>query len=118
MQYEKTSDQSPGLDHLKLIKISPCRKFHTLYKEPLYKSRFFYVEKYHEPGLAPVCDETGAYHINFKGEAIYSQKFIKTHGFYFNRAAVEDDIGCYHINPYGNRVYKETYHWVGNYLLL
>lgn len=115
MQYEKTASQSAGLDHLRLIKISPCRKFHTLYEKPLYMAQFLYVEKFHEPGLAPVFDETGAYHINFKGEAAYSSKFNKTHGFYFDRAAVEDNEGCYHINPNGNRVYKQSYDWVGNY---
>ena len=56
MQYEKTTDQLTENNHLELIKISPCRKFHTLFEKPLYEERFLYVEKFHNPGFAPVCD--------------------------------------------------------------
>ncbi|EER20834.1 MULTISPECIES: WG repeat-containing protein [spotted fever group] len=118
MQYEKTVDQlteSNNLNSLKLIKISPCKQFHTLEEKPLYTTRFLHVEKFHEPGLAPVYDKTGAYHINLKGEAAYTKRFSKTHGFYCGRAAVEDEARCYHIDSHANRVYKQSYQWVGNY---
>lgn len=115
MQYEKTAGQLVESNHLKLIKISPCRKFHILYEKPLYKEKFLYVEKFHEPGFAPVYDKTGAYHINLKGEAIYTKRFKKTYGFYCGRAVVENNARCYHINSYGNRVYKQSYQWSGNY---
>jgi hypothetical protein len=115
MQYEKTPGQLTGNNHLELIKISPCQKFHTLFEKPLYEERFLYVEKFHEPGLAPVCDVTGAYHINLKGKKLYTKRFNRTHGFYCGRAAVEDNIGCYHIDSHGSRLYKQSYEWVGNY---
>ncbi|WP_241760983.1 hypothetical protein [Rickettsia endosymbiont of Ixodes scapularis] len=60
MQYEKTVDQlteSNNLNSLKLIKISPCKQFNTLEEKPLYTKRFLHVEKFHEPGLAPVYDK-------------------------------------------------------------
>nr|WP_241760968.1 WG repeat-containing protein [Rickettsia endosymbiont of Ixodes scapularis] len=84
-------------------------------EKPLYTTRFLHVEKFHEPGLAPVYDKTGAYHINLKGEAAYTKRFSKTHGFYCGRAAVEDEARCYHIDSHANRVYKQSYQWVGNY---
>lgn len=84
-------------------------------RKPLYETKFIHVEKFHEPGLAPVCDKTGAYHINLRGKAVYTKRFNKTHGFYCGRAAVEDKAGCYHIDSYGIRVYKQSYQWVGNY---
>ncbi|WP_375315810.1 WG repeat-containing protein [Wolbachia endosymbiont (group A) of Colletes cunicularius] len=114
MQHEKTFDQLIK-DNLKSIKISPCERFHELLGDPLYENRFIKVGKFHEPGLAPVYDQTGAYHINVRGEAAYHNRFLKTFGFYFNRAAVEDDTGCYHIDPSGCRVYKQSYQWIGNY---
>ena len=115
MQYEKTIGQLTKNNQLKCIKISPCRQFHTLYNKSLYTARFLHVEKFHEPGLAPVQDETGAYHINLKGEAIYTKRFNKTNGFYCGRAAVEDDKRCYHIDSHGNKIYKQLYQWIGNY---
>ena len=76
MQYEKTTGQLTENNHLELIKISPCRKFHTLFEKPLYEERFLYVEKFHEPGFAPVCDTTGAYHINLKGKILYTTYYV------------------------------------------
>ena len=47
--------------------------------------------KFHEPGLAPVCDETGWYHIDTKGNAVYKQRYKRTFGYYFDLAAVIDE---------------------------
>lgn len=115
MQYEKTTDQLAKNNYLEFIKISPCRTFHTLFEKPLYEEKFLYVEKFHKPGFAPVCDITGAYHVNLGGKAIYTKRYNKTHGFYCDRAAVEDDARCYHIDTRGRRSYKQSYQWVGNY---
>ncbi len=116
MQYEKTLNQLiKDNNYLKFIRISPCGTFHQLFKKPMYESRFIHVEKFHEPGLAPVYDKTGAYHIDTTGKASYNRRFLKTFGFYCNRAAVEDEIGYHHIDSFGNRVYKHSYQWVGNY---
>lgn len=115
MQYEKTPDKSVENSDLKLIKISLCQTFHTLFGKLLYQTKFLHIEKFHEPGLAPAYDTTGAYHINLKGEAAYSKRFKKIHGFYYDRAAVEDSTICYHIDSHGNKIYKQSYQWVGNY---
>ncbi|WP_341808375.1 WG repeat-containing protein [Wolbachia endosymbiont (group E) of Neria commutata] len=116
MQHEKTINQLvKDNKYLRSIKVSPCGRFHQLSESPLYENRFTKVDKFHEPGLAPVYDNTGAYHIDITGETIYCNRFLKTFGFYYNRAAVEDETGYYHIDPSGCKVYKQLYQWVGNY---
>jgi hypothetical protein len=77
--------------------------------------RFIEVEKFHSPGLAPVYDQSGGYHINLDGIAVYAQRFDKAFGFYCNRAAVLDKEKYYHIDLQGNRTYLDSYDWVGNY---
>lgn len=95
--------------------IAPCSTHHCVDGAPLYSKRFDFVLKFHEPGLAPVKDQTGCYHITAEGLPAYSSRFTKTFGFYCNRAAVEDQTGCYHINPWGVPVYSERYRWCGNF---
>ncbi|MGR3912714.1 MAG: methyltransferase [Candidatus Rhabdochlamydia sp.] len=82
---------------------------------PAYTPRFLSVLKFHAPGLAPVEDFTGSFHINEKGEAIYSQRFLRTFGFYHQRSTVVDTSGWYHINERGEPIYPERYKWCGNY---
>ncbi len=116
MQYEKAPNQLvQDNKYLKFIKISSCRRFHQLFGKPMYESRFIYVEKFHDPGLAPVYDQTGAYHIDTTGKASYSRRFLKTFGFYCNRATVKDETGYHHIDSVGHRIYKQSYQWAGNY---
>lgn len=115
MQYEKTLSQSSKLKELSHIEISDCRTFHKLDNSPLYSMRFIEVEKFHSPGLAPVYDQSGGYHINLDGIAVYAQRFDKAFGFYCNRAAVLDKEKYYHIDLQGNRTYLDSYDWVGNY---
>ncbi len=115
MQYEKTFSQSSKLKELSHIEISDCRTFHKLDNSPLYSMRFIEVEKFHSPGLAPVYDQSGGYHINLDGIAVYAQRFDKAFGFYCNRAAVLDKEKYYHIDLQGNRTYLDSYDWVGNY---
>lgn len=115
MQYEKTYSTVERLKQIGNIKISNCRTFHKLNDYPLYSTRFNDVEKFHYPGLAPVYDKSGGYHINFDGIAVYSQRFDYSFGFYCNRAAVIDQSKYYHINSQGDRAYQGHYDWVGNY---
>lgn len=89
---------------------------HHLYQgKPLYSHRFCRVLKFHSPGLAPVEDESGAFHISINGEPAYEERFQQTFGYYFNRAAVILWEGWSHIDPNGNLVYQQRYIWVGNY---
>jgi hypothetical protein len=87
-----------------------------LYKEkPLFKKKFVEVLKFHAPGLAPVKDETGAYHIDSNGNPLYPEIYSRTFGFYCNRAAVIQENNWFHINEKGQQVYPQNYAWIGNY---
>ena len=58
----------------------PCETHHLRDKNPLYQT-VLKVLKYHNPGLAPVIDEKGAYHINLQGLPAYPFVFKRTLGF-------------------------------------
>ena len=91
---------------------------HHVYRDtslPFYSTRFKWVLKFHEPGLAPAGDETGAFHINTNGEPIYKHRFLRTFGYYYHRAAVIMPEGWTHVDIHGNPVYSKRYAWVGNY---
>ena len=60
-------------------------------------SRFDEVLKFREPGLAPVHDASGAYHITPDGLAAYASRYIRTFGFYEGRAAVHSEDGWFHV---------------------
>ncbi len=101
--------------NLKEIKVSKDGTHHSLHGKPIYGKRFQAVLKFHQPGLAPVTDESGAYHITTKGQPAYETRFIKTFGFYFDKAAVITSTGWGHINIKGELIYEVKYAWVGNY---
>lgn len=44
--------------------------------------------KYHEPCLTPVQDVSSVFHINHKGESVYSHRFTEAFGFYQGLAVV------------------------------
>lgn len=115
MQHEEASSRLRELNSVSKIKLSSCRTFHEIDNIPLYKNRFSDIEKFHHPGLAPVSDNTGSYHINLDGTQAYKKRYNKTFGFYCMRAAVIDNGEYYHINIKGDRFYKESYDWLGNY---
>ena len=101
--------------NLDKISISMDETHHLYGGTPLYKKRFKSVMSFQSPGVAVVMDEFDSYHIDLNGEPIYSKRFLKTFGYYENRAAVMDDSGWYHINLEGESLYKERYEWVGNF---
>ena len=82
---------------------------------PAYAARFLEVLKFHAPGLAPVLDESGAYHITPEGLPAYNARHVRTFGFYENRAAVHSADGWSHILPDGSPLYPERYAWCGNF---
>jgi len=97
------------------IKTSPDNT-HFLYEsEPLFDKQFIEVLKFHTPGLAPVKDEIGAYHIDSNGKQLYSERFSRTFGFYCNRAAVIQGQHWFHITEKGERAYLQDYAWTGNF---
>jgi len=81
----------------------------------LFGRDYLAVMKFHEPGLAPVKDESGWYHINLQGEPIYHERYNRAFGYYFDRATVVSGKSYFHILTEGQRAYKEDYAWVGNY---
>ncbi len=97
------------------LKVSSCETHHLLNDKPFYPARFHRVLKYHAPGLAPVLDSTGAFHISLEGAPAYTERFKQTFGFYCSYAAVETEIGWFHINKDGKPLYEERYAWCGNF---
>ncbi len=95
--------------------LSPCEKYHLVDGEPLYLNQFTQVMKYHEPGLAPAKDWSGAFHIDSEGRAAYINRFTHTFGFYEGLAAVERQGEWFHITPTGEAAYPERYQWCGNF---
>ena len=89
---------------------------HHLYDGiPLYDKKFKLVMSFHSPGVAAVIDDPDSYHVDFNGEPIYRKRFLKTFGYYENRAAVMDDSGWHHINLDGESLYEGRYKWIGNF---
>ena len=95
--------------------VSPDESHHIYQGKPIYENRFNKVMKFHHPGLAPVEDDTGSYHILLNGEEAYSKRFQRTFGFYYELAAVKSKNGWFHIDQFGNKIYDSYYAWVGNY---
>ena len=82
---------------------------------PLYHSRYDEVLKFHAPGLAPVRDASGSYHITPDGVPAYEARYLRTFGFYEGLAAVHSADGWFHILPDGGSMYSELYAWCGNF---
>jgi hypothetical protein len=83
--------------------------------KPIFDKTFIEVLKFHSPGLAPVKDNSGAYHIDKNGNELYSNRYSRTFGYYCNRASVIEDKLWFHINEKGGKVYSASYLWTGNY---
>lgn len=98
----------------KQIKDNQTEKQFYYNGNPVFK-KFISILKFHEPGLAPVQDETGWYHINAKGENLYTQRYERAFGFYCSRAAVISKDGWLHINTDGVSAYNQIHSWCGNF---
>jgi ribulose-5-phosphate 4-epimerase/fuculose-1-phosphate aldolase len=82
---------------------------------PVYQRRFQWVLPFHQPGLAPVGDSNGSYHITTDGVLAYTAKFDRTFGYYEGFAAVEKEQNWFHIDVHGKRVYQRDWDWCGNF---
>ena len=96
-------------------RISEDASHHVYRGRPAYRSRFHEVLKFHEPGLAPVRDASGAYHITPDGRPAYEPRHIRTFGFYEGLSAVHSEDGWFHILPDGSPLYEQRYGWCGNF---
>lgn len=83
--------------------------------EPIFGKTFIEVLKFHSPGLAPVKDKSGSYHIDSNGNELYHTRYSRTFGFYCNRASIIENNRWFHINEKGTRVYNTAFLWAGNY---
>ncbi len=97
------------------IKISDDNTHFLFEDKPIFRKNFIEVLKFHPPGLAAVLDNSGAYHIDSRGNELYKNRYSRTFGFYCNRAAVVEKNCWFHIDEKGERVYEQSYAWVGNY---
>ncbi|WP_432671089.1 WG repeat-containing protein [Flavobacterium sp. SM2513] len=89
---------------------------HFIYEgNMIFDSYFLEVLKFHAPGLAPVLDQSGAFHIDSNGNDLYEERYDRTFGFYCNRAAVMTTEGWFHVNEKGDRLYQNNYAWAGNF---
>ena len=102
-------------DRWRKYELSEDASHHVYRGRPAYQSRFHEVLKFHEPGLAPVHDASGAYHITPDGRPAYEPCHIRTFGFYEGLAAVHSEDGWFHILPDGSPLYAERYAWCGNF---
>lgn len=97
------------------IKVS-ADNIHFLYNgQPIFGRQFIEVLKFHSPGLAPVQDESGSYHIDSFGNQLYAERFTRTFGYYCNRAAVVQDDIWFHLTDKGERAYSISFSWTGNF---
>ncbi|MEI8085628.1 MAG: hypothetical protein WCG93_05355 [Paludibacter sp.] len=97
------------------IKVSEDNTHFLFDGKQVFDRQFLEVLKFHSPGLAPVKDESGSYHIDALGNQLYTDRFNRAFGFYFNRAAVVSNDSWFHIDKHGKRTYSNDYSWVGNF---
>lgn len=97
------------------IKVSADNTYFLFDGKQIFGRQFLEVLKFHSPGLAPVQDENGSYHIDSSGMQLYTERFTRTFGFYCNRAAVVQVDKWFHITDKGARAYSHSYSWTGNY---
>lgn len=95
--------------------IAPDGTHHRVDGREMYAARFHRVQKYHDPGLAPVVDASGAFHIAADGKAAYPARFLQAWGFYEGRAAVQDQRGWFHILADGQELTRDRFDWCGNF---
>lgn len=96
-------------------RVSADGTHHVAGGRPLYAARFLRALSFHEPGLAAVCDERCAWHIDGDGRPAYPHAFMETFGFYENLAVVRNETGWFHIKRDGAPAYSETFDWCGNF---
>lgn len=101
--------------HWQGLEVAPDKTHHTIDGQPAYDNRFFHVINFHEPGLAPAKNATGAFHIDVRGRPVYKHRYLRTFGFYDERAAVHSEKGWLHIFSDGEQVYSKRFSWCGNF---
>ena len=65
----------------KNIKVAQNKTEFLLDNKSIFNKKFIDVLKFHEPGIAPVKDNSGSYHIDFFGNMLYEVRYQRTFGF-------------------------------------
>ena len=97
------------------VKISKDGTSFVYKNEPIFNKEFLEVLKFHSEGFAPVCDNSGWYHINLQGKELYNERYNRAFGYYCKRASVVLDNNWFHLNIKGNKAYSILYSWTGNF---
>ena len=97
------------------IKVSTDNTHFLFDEKPIFDKKFIEVLKFHSPGLAPVQDESGSFHIDNFGNALYTERFTRTFGYYCNRASVVKNENWFHLTEKGEKAYFNSYAWAGNF---
>lgn len=97
------------------IKLNKNQKGYSFKGQPLFDKQFTTALNFHKEGIAAVADASGAYHIDMNGNPIYDERYNRTFGYYFNKAAVLYNGNAYHIDTFGKRIYLQNFLWTGNY---
>lgn len=97
------------------IQVSPSQDCFLHNGQILFSRKFLQVLKFHQEGLAAVADETGWFHIDLNGEALYNKRYERAFGYYFGRASVNDAGRWCHLDTKGHEVYPHHFAWCGNF---
>ncbi len=97
------------------IKLSKDQTHFLFEGNPVFDKVFIEALKFHSPGIAPVLDNSGAYHIDSEGNELYKDRYSRTFGYYCNRAAVFIGNQWFHIDEKGKKVYDQKFAWTGNF---
>lgn len=113
VQHAETREQQVALWRRAVVATKGTH--HEIDGTPMYAARFDCVLSFHEPGLAPARDTSGAFHIGPNGAPMYARRFRQSWGFYDGLASVVDRAGWFHIRPDGTDLYSARYAWCGNF---
>jgi hypothetical protein len=97
------------------IRVSSDNTYFLFENKPIFNKVFLEVLKFHAPGIAPVKDLTGAYHIDSNGKQLYIERYSRTFGYYCRRAAVVQNENWFHLTDEGVKAYPHLFSWVGNF---
>ncbi|MBR4987783.1 MAG: histidine phosphatase family protein [Methanocorpusculum sp.] len=95
--------------------VSADKTHHVFEGMPIYDARFSEVREYCLPGIAAVCDESGAYHIDFFGKPLYTERYEAVGDFSDSTAWVKDAGGYFYIDENGSRINSETYTYAADF---
>lgn len=113
VQHAETGERQVA--HWRCAAVASKGTHHVIDGTPMYAARFEAVLRFHEPGLAPARDASGAFHIGPDGAPSYARRFHQSWGFYDGLATVVDKTAWLHVRPDGSDLYGARFAWCGNF---